>query len=37
MRKTLSLFMLAVGMALVTQTQAHGLHFDNDQCGFTTS
>jgi hypothetical protein len=36
MRKTLSLLTLAAGMALAAQTQAHGLHFDNDQCGFTT-
>lgn len=37
MRKTLPLLTLAVGMAFAAQTQARGLHFDNDQCGFTTS
>ncbi len=36
MRKTLSLLTLAVGMAFAAQTQAHGVHFDNDQCGFST-
>ncbi len=37
MRKTLSLLTLAVGMAFGMQAQARGMHFDNDQCGFTTS
>jgi hypothetical protein len=37
MRKTLSLLTLAVGMAFGVQAQAHGLHVDNDQCGFTTN
>ncbi|MHB1057473.1 MAG: DUF2884 family protein [Rhodanobacter sp.] len=37
MRKTLTLLTLAVGMAVGAQAQAHGLHFDNDQCGFTTN
>src|SRR4051812_22269172 len=36
MRKTLSLLTLTVGMAFAAQTQAHGVHFDNDHCGFTT-
>lgn len=37
MRKTLTLLTLAVGMAIGAQAQARGLHFDNDQCGFTTN
>jgi hypothetical protein len=37
MRKTFSLLTLAVGMALGAQVQAHGLHINNDQCGFSTN
>lgn len=37
MRKTLSLLTLVVGMTLGAQVQAHGLHINNDQCGFTTN
>jgi hypothetical protein len=37
MRKTFSLLTLAVGMILAAQVQAHGLHINNDQCGFTTN
>lgn len=37
MRKTLSLLTLAAALTLTAQTQARGLHFDNDQCGFSTS
>lgn len=36
MRKTLTLLTLAVGMVFAAQTQARGVHFDNDQCGFST-
>jgi len=36
MRRTLSLLTLAAGVAFATQTQAHGVHFDNHQCGFAT-
>jgi hypothetical protein len=37
MRKTLSLLILAAGMVVGAQVQAHGLQFDNDQCGFTAN
>lgn len=37
MRKTLSLLTLAAGMIAGAQVQAHGLHFNNAQCGFTTN
>lgn len=37
MRKTLSMFTLAVGIAAGAQAQAHDLHFNNKQCGFTTN
>jgi hypothetical protein len=36
MRKTLSLLTLAAGMAFGAQTQAHGLHFNSDHCGYST-
>lgn len=36
MGKILPLLALAIGLASAAQTQAHGLHFDNDHCGYTT-
>ena len=37
MHKTLSLLTLAAGMVVGAQVQAHDLHFNNAQCGFTTN
>lgn len=36
MGKILPLLALAIGLASAAQAQAHGLHFDNDHCGYST-